>query len=100
MLDERARMETEGNFGPPTQELGRFVYNVDEGPLRERRDLSEDILIVTALHTDAVASLETRKMTIHRNWLPISLDTRLLEMRNGKKKETSSTSTCSGMYHP
>ena len=51
-------MKSVGDFGPLSQELARFAHSVDEGSLRERRDLiSFDILIVIALGTDAIAPL-------------------------------------------
>jgi hypothetical protein len=55
------RTETDRDFGPLSQELGRFAHSVDEGPLRERRDLIQGhiLQIVSALHErDSTAGKE------------------------------------------
>ena len=71
--------------------LIRFAWSVDKGPSRERWDLvRRHILIVAALCTDAIAPLRRKKMVIHPNRLPISLNIRPLEMRKRKMRNKAS----------
>jgi hypothetical protein len=42
-LNGRTRVETNRDFGPLSQELGRLVYGIDEGSLRKGEILSKNI---------------------------------------------------------
>jgi hypothetical protein len=43
-LNGRARVETNRDFGPLSQELGRPAYSIDEGSLREGEIIPKKIL--------------------------------------------------------
>jgi hypothetical protein len=97
-LNGRARVETNRDFGPLSQELGRLAYSIDEGSLREGEifNIQENIVIAIAIGVDVVAPLGRREMMIYQNRLPMSLYKG--KVVGDKGKENKPMGTCSEAY--